>query len=85
MPDIDPAALSRPAVGLSTPILSSKSLSISGSGSQKFPKSSQIIPTRIDLEPLYGALKSAVGPEKWVVYKEATGEFLLGTISILDI
>jgi transcriptional coactivator HFI1/ADA1 len=79
MPDIDPAALSRPSVSLSTPILSTKSLSISAPGSQKTVKTSQFIPARIDLEPLYSALKSTIGPEQWLVYKESTTEFLLGT------
>ena len=52
MPDIDPAALSRPAISVSTPVLSSKTLG-GAAGSQKIIKSSQIIPARIDLEPLY--------------------------------
>jgi transcriptional coactivator HFI1/ADA1 len=78
MPDIDPAALSRPTVSLSTPILSTKTLSITAPGSQKTPKTSQIIPARIDLEPLYSALKSAIGPEQWLVYKESLSNFLLG-------
>lgn len=77
MPDIDPAALSRPAVAL-TPTLSAKSISVAIPGAQKFPKTSQIIPSRIDLEPLYTALKSAIGPEQWLVYKESTTEFFLG-------
>ncbi|QUC20618.1 uncharacterized protein UV8b_04859 [Ustilaginoidea virens] len=80
MPDIDPAALSRPTVSLSTPILSSKTLPISAPGSGKPFKTSQVIPARIDLEPLYTALKSAIG-EKWLVYKESTSEFLIGRLS----
>jgi transcriptional coactivator HFI1/ADA1 len=78
MPDIDPAALSRPAVALSTPTLSSKSLSITATSTQK-PKASQIIPARIDLEPLYTALKAAIGSEQWAAYKESTSNFFLGT------
>ncbi|KAF4976792.1 hypothetical protein FZEAL_6598 [Fusarium zealandicum] len=81
MPDIDPAALSRPSVGLSTPVLSTKTLSGSGSGAPKIAKSSQIIPARIDLEPLYTALKSVIGNEQWVVYKESTTEFLIGRLN----
>lgn len=77
MPDIDPAALSRPAVGVSTPVLSSKTLSGSFSSATKPVKSSQI-PARIDLEPLYTELKAAVGLEQWLIYKEATTEFLVG-------
>jgi hypothetical protein len=78
MPDIDPAALSRPSVSLSTPILSNKTLAGSISGAPKIAKSSQIIPARIDLEPLYTALKAAIGNEKWAIYKESTTEFLIG-------
>jgi transcriptional coactivator HFI1/ADA1 len=78
MPDIDPAALSRPSISLSTPILSTKSITVSAPGSQKATKTSQLIPARIDLEPLYTALKLAIGLEQWVKYKDATGEFLLG-------
>ncbi|EFZ00650.1 transcriptional regulator of RNA polII, SAGA, subunit family protein [Metarhizium robertsii] len=81
MPDIDPAALSRPAVSLSTPTLSNKTLSITAPGSGKPVKTSQIIPARIDLEPVYSALKGAIGGEKWLVYKESTTEFLTGRLS----
>ncbi|PHH89050.1 hypothetical protein CDD83_6718 [Cordyceps sp. RAO-2017] len=81
MPDIDPAALSRPTVTLSTPVLSAKSLSINAAGTAKITKTSQIIPARIELEPLYSALKAAVGAEQWAVYTEATAEFLTGRLS----
>ncbi|SCV29440.1 related to transcriptional coactivator HFI1 [Fusarium fujikuroi] len=81
MPDIDPAALSRPSVSLSTPILSNKTLAGSISGAPKIVKSSQIIPARIDLEPLYTALKAAIGNEKWAIYKESTTEFLIGRLN----
>ncbi len=74
MPDIDPAALSR-ASNVSTPLLSTKSLSNLGSAQKA--KSSQI-PTRIDLEPLYSELKQAIGAEQWQIYKEATTEFFIG-------
>ena len=79
MPDIDPAALSRPAASLSTPIL--KSITVSAPTTQKVTKTSQIIPARIDLEPLYTALKSSIGIEQWTVYKESTTQFLLGKLS----
>ncbi|KAF4961992.1 hypothetical protein FSARC_9898 [Fusarium sarcochroum] len=81
MPDIDPAALSRPSVSLSTPILSNKTLAGSVPGAPKIAKSSQIIPARIDLEPLYTALKVAIGIEKWTIYKESTSEFLIGRLN----
>lgn len=77
MPDIDPAALSRPSISLSTPTLASKTLG-SLSGSQKIIKSSQIIPARIDLEPLYTELKAAIASDQWLTYKESTTEFLTG-------
>ncbi|KAM3456641.1 hypothetical protein MY3296_001596 [Beauveria thailandica] len=78
MPDIDPAALSRPVINVSTPLLSTKSLSSLG-GTLK-AKSSQI-PGRIDLEPLYTGLKAAIGPEQWQIYKEATTEFFIGSLN----
>lgn len=77
MVDINPAALSRPAIGLSTPILSSKTINVSVPSVQK-PKTSQLIPARIDLEPIYAALKSSIGPEGWAIYKESTTQFLIG-------
>jgi transcriptional coactivator HFI1/ADA1 len=82
MPDIDinPAALSRPSASLSTPTIATKTLTLSGAG-QKPVKTSQIIPARIDLEPLYTALKAAVTPEQWVVYKETVGEFFCGRLN----
>lgn len=81
MPDIDPAALSRPSVSVSTPVLSTKTLTITAPGSQKAVKTSQIIPARIDLEPLYAALKAAISSEQWLVYKESTTEFLTGRLN----
>ncbi|KAI1483001.1 transcriptional regulator of RNA polII, SAGA, subunit-domain-containing protein [Daldinia eschscholtzii] len=79
MPDIDPAALSRPSVSLSTPTL--KSITVSAPSTQKVTKTSQIIPARIDLEPLYTALKSAIGNEQWNTYKESTTQFILGRLN----
>ena len=78
MPDIDPAALSRPSISLSTPTLASKTITVSAPGSQKIIKTSQIIPPRIDLEPLYTALKAAIPSEQWLVYKESISQFLIG-------
>jgi hypothetical protein len=76
--DINPAALSRPSISLSTPILSNKSITVSAPSSQKAPKTSQLIPTRIDLEPIYTKLKSHIDPEQWPVYKEATTQLFIG-------
>lgn len=79
MPDIDPAALSRPAGGLSTPVL--KSITVTQPIPQKVTKTSQIIPARIDLEPLYTALKTSVAIEQWNIYKDATSRFMLGKLA----
>lgn len=81
MPDIDPAALSsRPSVHLSTPVL--KTITVSTPATQKITKTSQIIPARIDLEPLYTSLKIAIGPERWNAYKDATTQFMLGSFCL---
>ncbi|KAK5660140.1 hypothetical protein OQA88_13609 [Cercophora sp. LCS_1] len=80
MVDINPAALSRPSVSLSTPILATKSINVSVPALQK-PKTSQLIPARIDLEPIYTALKAAIGAEGWAIYKEATTQFLIGRLN----
>ncbi|KAI0472723.1 transcriptional regulator of RNA polII, SAGA, subunit-domain-containing protein [Xylariaceae sp. FL0804] len=79
MPDIDPAALSRQAVSISTPTL--KSITVSAPSAQKIAKISQIIPARIDLEPLYASLKSAIGNEQWNTYKDSTTQFILGRLN----
>ncbi|KAI9790314.1 MAG: transcriptional coactivator hfi1/ADA1 [Candelina submexicana] len=81
MPDIDPAALSRTdsAPGPS-PVTATPSKSIGPSAAA--PKQGKTINTaqRIDLEPLYTALKNAVG-EHWAVYKEAISLFVLGRLN----
>lgn len=82
MPDIDPAALSRPSMVLTTPTL--KSITVQTPSAQKVIKTSQIIPARIDLEPLYTALKAAIGPEQWTVYKDSTTQFILGKCLLLS-
>lgn len=76
MPDIDPAALSRPSISSSTPILPPKAITVAAPSSQKVSKSSHV-PPRIDLEPLYTALKAAIG-ENWGIYKEAVSLFVMG-------
>ena len=72
MPDIDPAALSRPAIISTTPILPPKTIA---SSALKIPK--MIVPPRIELEGLYSALKAAVG-ENWGLYKESISLFVMG-------
>jgi hypothetical protein len=76
MPDIDPAALSRPSIS-TTPILPPKTISASAPIVPKVSKSSHV-PPRIDLEPLYTALKSAIG-EHWGTYKESISLFVMGS------
>jgi transcriptional coactivator HFI1/ADA1 len=75
MPDIDPAALSRPTMS-TTPILPPKTISASAPNVPKVAKISHA-PPRIDLEPLYTALKSAIG-EHWAVYKASISLFVMG-------
>jgi len=79
MPDIDPAALNRPSITSSTPILPPKTLSIVPPPAPKVSKSNHV-PPRIDLEPLYTALKSAIG-EYWGIYKDAVTLFVMGLSS----
>ncbi|TGJ88622.1 hypothetical protein E0Z10_g133 [Xylaria hypoxylon] len=83
MPDIDPAALSsRPSVSVSTPVL--KTITVSTPATQKITKTSQIIPARIDLEPLYTALKAVIGIEQWNTYKDSTTQFILGRLNQVE-
>ncbi|PSR92016.1 transcriptional regulator of RNA polII, SAGA, subunit-domain-containing protein [Coniella lustricola] len=81
MPDINPADLARPAVSLTTPTLASKTITVSTPSTALKPKTSQIIPARIDLEPLYTALKSAIGNEQWAIYKESLTQFFIGRLN----
>lgn len=78
MVDINPAALSRPSINLSTPVLSKQSINVSVPSLHKTPKTSQLIPARIDLEPIYTALKASIGAEQWPTYKESITNFLIG-------
>lgn len=78
MPDINPADLSRPAMGLSTPVLANKSITVSSSIK---PKTSQIIPPRIELEQAYTALKSAISADEWKAYKTTSTQFFIGRLS----
>ncbi|KAF2001393.1 hypothetical protein P154DRAFT_575114 [Amniculicola lignicola CBS 123094] len=63
-----------------TPILSSKTLPSPALVIKTAEKRTVTAP-RIDVEPLYTAVKSAVGDADWAVYKTATSEFLLGKIN----
>jgi len=73
--DIDPAALSRPAIS-TTPILPPKSIGAAASSIAK-PSKALHVPPRIDLEPLYMALKAAIG-DNWGAYKESISLFVMG-------
>ncbi|KAH8602195.1 transcriptional regulator of RNA polII, SAGA, subunit-domain-containing protein [Bisporella sp. PMI_857] len=78
MPDIDPAALSRPIIS-TTPILPPKSIASLAASAPKVSKA-VVIPARIDLEPLYTALKFAIG-EHWATYKECISLFVMGQLN----
>ncbi|KAI9788933.1 MAG: transcriptional coactivator hfi1/ADA1 [Peltula sp. TS41687] len=81
-PDIDPAALSRPAAGpqTSAPLVPPvKPGSATVLSSQKSSKLVSFGP-RIDLEPIYTALKATIG-EHWLAYKEAISLFVLGHLN----
>ncbi|KAK4249051.1 transcriptional regulator of RNA polII, SAGA, subunit-domain-containing protein [Corynascus similis CBS 632.67] len=81
MVDINPAALSRPSISISTPVLSKQSINVSVPSIHKAPKTSQLIPARIDLEPIYTALKASIGAEQWPTYKESITNFLIGRLN----
>ncbi|KAL5594423.1 hypothetical protein BROUX41_001358 [Berkeleyomyces rouxiae] len=82
MPDIDPAALSRPLGGSATPTLGSKPLP---SVSLHKVKTNPLVPPRIDLEPLYVALRNAISAAQWKAYKDAIGKFLIGHMSVSEL
>jgi transcriptional coactivator HFI1/ADA1 len=64
-----------------TPILPPKTLSAPAPSAPKVSKSSHV-PPRIDLEPLYTALKTAIG-EHWGTYKESISLFVMGSYIFL--
>ena len=79
MPDIDPAALSRnDSVSGPSPVTVTPSKPTGAPSAAPKPGKSINTAQRIDLEPLYTALKIAVG-EHWADYKEAISLFVLGT------
>ncbi|KAI9820434.1 MAG: transcriptional coactivator hfi1/ADA1 [Thelocarpon impressellum] len=83
MPDIDPAALSRSGAGpqpAATPLPALKAMTSASSTPAQKPAKTVSMGQRIDLEPMYAALKGAVG-EHWVEYKEAISLFVLGYIN----
>lgn len=84
---VDPAALSNPLGTTSLSALSTKTIpaplkipkstSGTGLGTGSLSQSSQQS-QRIDYEPIYAELKALVGPERWMIYKEAFGLFMKG-------
>ncbi|KAK7512903.1 transcriptional regulator of RNA polII, SAGA, subunit-domain-containing protein [Phyllosticta citriasiana] len=75
----------------STPTITPKTLQVNGTGSTTTPALQKPVaagtgpPTRtsaprVDIEPLYTALKSQIG-EHWATYKEAISVFILGRLN----
>ena len=86
MPDIDPAALSRsdsisqPAL---PPLTTTKPNGTSAPSTQKITKATNSA-QRIELEPLYTALKAAIG-DQWGTYKEAISSLASGMLYSLQV
>lgn len=81
MPDIDPAALSRPD-SINTAFSASVSLhKVNGASALPSQKTIKTVNNtqRIDLEPLYANLKAMIG-DNFGAYKDAIGLFVLGEI-----
>lgn len=79
---IDPAALSRTdSTSAATAIPSATKSAAPGTtpGPQKLTKALISVP-RLDLEPIYTELKTAIG-DNWAEYKQATTQFLLGLLN----
>ena len=79
--DIDPTALSRPGIS-TTPILPPKTINSSAPSVPKTSSKTGYVPQRIDLEPLYTALKVAIG-DHWGTYKESISLFVMGKYMFL--
>ncbi|ORY10170.1 transcriptional regulator of RNA polII, SAGA, subunit-domain-containing protein [Clohesyomyces aquaticus] len=63
-----------------TPILSNKEL-MSPRISIAKPEKRAVTAPRVDVEPLYTALKSSMGDAEWAIYKEGIARFLLGNLN----
>ena len=82
MPDIDPAALTRSDSFIQPLLPQSLPAKLNGNPpttSQKASLKPVTAAQRIDLEPLYTTLKSAIG-DHWAEYKEAVSLFALGIL-----
>ena len=80
MPDnIDPGALTRSDSLVHSTSLTTLSSKINGISTPTSQKASKSVNTaqRIDLEPLYAGLKTAIG-DNWGGYKEAISLYVLG-------
>lgn len=79
MPNIDPAALSRSDTFTQPTLLSVGTSKPNGAPIPLSVKTTRTTVTaqRIDLEPLYTSLKTAIG-DNWIQYKEAVSLYILG-------
>lgn len=79
MPNIDPAALSRSDTFTQPTALSIGTSKPNGAPIPLSVKTTRTTATaqRIDLEPLYTSLKTAIG-DNWTQYKEAVSLYILG-------
>ena len=79
MPNIDPAALSRSDTFTQPTALSTGTSKPNGAPIPLSVKTTRTTATaqRIDLEPLYTCLKTAIG-DNWTQYKEAVSLYILG-------
>ena len=90
MPDIDPSNFysTEPPQSLNPSSLSltkPNAAAITAAAAQKASKTDKDkAQQRIDIEPIYTQLKSAIG-EKWADYKETLGLFALGMLGQQDV
>ncbi|RKF58677.1 Transcriptional coactivator HFI1/ADA1 [Erysiphe neolycopersici] len=81
MPDIDPAALNRNTISSSSHQSQKLSSAPPAQNASRLTKPNVgPPPPRINLEPLYMALKVAIG-ENWPIYKDALVKFLMGNLN----
>ncbi|RMY75525.1 hypothetical protein D0863_02542 [Hortaea werneckii] len=75
---MNPADLTLPTL---SPTLTSKNLPTPQSSAQRNGSIGKAPIPRVDLEPIYTHLKSALGGEQWAEYKAAINAFVLGKIN----
>ncbi|KAF2730871.1 hypothetical protein EJ04DRAFT_472907 [Polyplosphaeria fusca] len=76
MASINPSALA----GSTTPTLSIKPLPAAAS-TPKLAEKRTVTAPRIDIEPLYTAVKSGVADADWLIYKTSVAQYLLGNLN----